>query len=87
MAEIFSGTAGGLESFATGGFAITPSDTVDMTKTARGIYVGAGGDVKIKTWDGSVITLVGCPQGAVIPYFVSRVYATGTTATSLIGNT
>lgn len=68
---------------AIGASAITPNDSTDISVT-RGIYVGGSGDLKVKMMDGSVITFTGLAGGMVHPLSVSRVYATGTTATSIV---
>jgi hypothetical protein len=70
---------------AQGGFAVTPSDTVDFTEYARGLYVGVTGNVVVVAFDGSVLTFVGVPAGAVLPIVCRRVNATSTTATSILG--
>lgn len=66
-------------------FAITPSDTVGFTASARGVYVGVGGTVIVRTPRNTVITFLNVPQGAVLPVECTRVNATGTTATNLVG--
>jgi len=67
-------------------FSITTSDTVDLPNaTTGGIYVGANGDVKVKTLGGNVVTFAAVVAGTYLPVVVSRVYATGTTSTSVIG--
>lgn len=64
---------------------ITTSDS-DQAVVIRQIYVGAGGNVKVKTISGDIITFVDAPQGGTLgPFFVDRVYATDTTASSLVG--
>jgi len=50
------------------------------------LYVGAAGDVKVKTTSGSVVTYVGINAGTFMPVQVTQVFATGTTATSIIAN-
>jgi hypothetical protein len=66
------------------GFAITPSDTVDLPKTANCIYVGGDGDLAIETPSGVNLTFTGLVAGTVFPWKARKVLATGTTATGLI---
>lgn len=63
--------------------AVTPSDTVNLTNPST-IYVGVAGDVKVTTAQGSDVTFAGVPAGAVLPVQVLRVWATGTTASSMV---
>ena len=74
----------GSTSPAVGAFAVTPSDTVDLAVPARGIYVGASGDLKVDI-GGDAITFVDIAAGVIHPLNVTRVYSTGTTATNIIG--
>ncbi len=70
---------------ASGGEAVTPSNSVYFTKMARGLYVGASGDIVVVLVDGtSTLTFVGVPTGTILPILCSRVNATGTTATSIL---
>ncbi len=70
---------------ANGAAAITPSDSTDLATYARAIYVGVGGNIKVDLTDaGTGVTFVGVPQGTILPVQVKRVYATGTTASSLV---
>lgn len=65
--------------------AVTTSDTVDLPDNAtRGLYVGATGTVKVDMVGGGTVTFVGVPAGAVLPIQARRVYATGTTATTIL---
>lgn len=63
--------------------AVTPSDA--GTHNYRAIYVGASGNVKIDTPNGATVTLVGLAAGVWHPVFTTRIHATGTTATSILG--
>lgn len=72
-----------LTKFARGAWEITPADS-DMTNEARGIYVGGGGDVKVTTSSGDVVTFKGVPGGTLLPVIAIRVWSTGTTADSLV---
>jgi hypothetical protein len=64
---------------------VTPSDTVDLTASpSHGLYVGVAGDVKAILSDGSNVVFKALSAGIVYPFSVSRVYATGTTATNIL---
>lgn len=70
------------------GYAITPSDTLDVSITTRGLYVGVAGDVKVTlaaNATGSSVVLKGLASGIIHPIGVRRIYATGTTATDIVG--
>lgn len=62
---------------------VTPSDTVDLTAPARGLYIGTPGDVKIITIHGEAVTFSNVPVG-ILPVRAKRVYSTGTTATNIV---
>jgi len=71
--------------------AVTPSNTVDIPSITGGtsnngcvLYVGGAGDLKVDTVGGDAVTFVAVPAGSFIPVQVTRVYATGTTATSIV---
>jgi hypothetical protein len=68
---------------ATGAAAITPNDStvVDF----NGIYVGGAGNLAVTLLDGSEVTLTAVIVGTIYPLRVTKVLATGTTATNLIG--
>lgn len=70
---------------ATDGFSITPNDSTALTNIAVGIYVGGAGDLKVDTKAGTALTFVGVAAGTFLPIAVTKVYATGTTATNIIG--
>lgn len=77
------------------GYAVTPSDSVDLTFTntdgntvtftTRGIYLGASGDLKVDLERGGTVTFTGLSAGVIHPVAAKRIYATGTTATSILG--
>lgn len=66
-------------------FAVTPSDTNDLSVTTRSLYVGGTGNVRVVAKDGGTVTYSNVPAGSRLPVRVSRVLATGTTATNIIG--
>ena len=64
---------------------ITPDDVQDLPDIAYGIYVGVAGDVTVDLKNGgSNITFKNAVQGQILEIVATRVYATGTTATSLV---
>lgn len=67
-------------------FAITPNDSSDLAQPIRGLYIGGAGNIVVLfEGDTSPVTLVGLVAGVVHPLAVKKVFATGTTATSIIG--
>ena len=68
---------------ATGAAAITPNDSSEVD--FNGIYVGGAGNLTVTLLDGSVVTLTAVIVGTIYPLRVTKVLATGTTATNLIG--
>ena len=63
------------------------SDTVDLPafQLYRGLYIGVGGNIKFQDSDGNICGPVAVSQG-VLPFRkIKRIFATGTTATSVYG--
>jgi hypothetical protein len=65
-------------------FAVTPSDSNDLTLPARALYVGGAGAVSLVTTGGDTVTLTGLQAGSFVPVACTRVRVTGTTATSIV---
>jgi len=84
MSDPFKFYASGLTSPGRNAAAVTPSDVADLASTARAFYVGGAGDVKLTTANGDTVTLVGLAAGIPIPITAQRIFATGTTATSIV---
>lgn len=68
---------------ADGAVAVTPSDSVNFTLPARGLYIGVAGDVTAVV-AGVAILFKNCQAGSILPVVCTRVNATGTTATNLV---
>lgn len=66
-------------------FSITPSDSVNFSIRARGIYVGTSGNVVVVSPGGGTVTFSNVPAGYIIPAFAIRVNATSTTASDMVG--
>lgn len=65
---------------------IAPSDTADIPGlNLRGIMVGAEGAIKATFAGGGTVTITGLTPGQIYPFQVTRILATGTTATGIIG--
>jgi len=69
---------------AENAFSVTPNDSTDMANAARALFVGGAGDVKVDTTGGDTVTFTGVTAGMILPVRVTRVYATGTTATNIV---
>jgi hypothetical protein len=85
MSDDFGSASTRLDSPASSAVAITPSDTVDLANVTRAIYVGTGGDLTVIMRGGQSVTFTAVPQGVMLSVRASRVLATGTTATNLVG--
>lgn len=79
-----TGKAVVLASPITAAFAITPSDSADLAEMTLNLYVGTAGAAKLTMFDGSVVTYANLAAGR-HPLRVKRVWATGTTATGIVG--
>lgn len=64
-------------------WAVTTSDTTNIVPT-RGLYIGAAGNVVVDMAYGTTITFVGVQGGTILPIQVTRIYATSTTASSIV---
>lgn len=66
------------------GVEITPSDATVLPDGIRGVWVGGAGNLTvILSGDAKEITLAGVPAGTLLPIQISKVMATGTTATAI----
>lgn len=68
---------------ARGGFAVAPSDSTTFP-ASRALYIGVTGDVRVDFAEGGVNILLKAAPVGVLPVQVTRVYATGTTATDIV---
>ena len=62
--------------------AVTPSDTGAIS--ARSLYIGGAGHIKIVTAAGRTVTFVGLVAGQILPVRATRVFSTDTTATNIV---
>lgn len=78
-------TAAVEDGFMDAGFDVVPSDTIDLTYPTTYLWVGASGDVKVDLLKGGTVTLKAVQAGKLHKIKAKRVYATGTTATGIVG--
>lgn len=64
---------------------ITPNDTTTFDPFYRSLRVGNYGDVVVTDIFGTDVTFENVQDGETLPIWVSKVKATGTTATNIIG--
>lgn len=63
---------------------VVPADASDIAPFATRLWIGGAGNIKVNTLAGSTVTIVGIPAGTLLPLTVTRVFSTGTTATSIV---
>ena len=62
---------------------VTPSDTVNLTNEARGLYIGTTGNVRVTTRNGTDLIFYSVPAGGILPVYVRRVWTTNTSASNI----
>lgn len=65
--------------------AVTPSDTEVFTRPTKAVYIGGAGDLKVDLAFSGTVTFKGLQAGTFYPIQARRIYATGTTATDIVG--
>ena len=89
MEEVLGGVPSRSDFPAQDAFAVTTSDSVDQY--FRSLYIGGGsagttpGDVQVTTLGGTTVVFKNVPIGFVLPIAGSRIWATNTTATLIVG--
>ena len=83
MTDFFATHQSGLQSPASYLANISPNDTADLANVSRALNVASSGSVRVTTVEGSEATVY-IVAGNAFPVRVSRVWATGTTATGIV---
>ncbi len=65
--------------------AIVASDTQLIAPVLNALYVGGAGNVTVGFLGSAAPVLLVVIAGALLPFQINKVYATGTTATGLVG--
>ncbi|MBB3860414.1 hypothetical protein GGQ88_001680 [Novosphingobium hassiacum] len=67
-------------------FSITPSDTADLPRATKALYVGTGGSIVVLSVRGtSPVTFANVQDGTILDVRTQAVRATGTTASNIVG--
>lgn len=85
MSDRFNTLSRGLTAPANHAFAVTPSDSTDLSEVTRALYVGGAGAVAAVMESGASVTFSSVAGGTVLPLRLRQIRATGTTATNLVG--
>jgi hypothetical protein len=72
------------DSCAVNCIAITPADA-DLVAPVRALYIGGLGNVTINDTGNGQVTFHNVQTGTILPVMARRVWATGTTATNIVG--
>lgn len=84
MSDGFAKHTSGLSSPATALYEITPDDANDLAVALRAVCAATSGTIRMTTVGGTTATVyvaAGCP----FPARARRIWATGTSATSIVG--
>ena len=63
--------------------AVTLSDSTELAPT-RALYIGGAGNLKVTMAYGTEVTFSGLSAGSILPIQVTKVWATGSTATLVL---
>lgn len=81
----FSTLSPGLSSPATNAAVVTTNDSTDLGNVTRALYIGGAGNITVNMLGtGTNLTLNNVTAGTLLPIRVSRVWANGTTASSIV---
>lgn len=83
MSDDFKGYGDSLESPITRIASVVPNDGADLVKHTRAINVATAGTVQVTTTDGDTAPIY-VAAGIPFPIRVTRIWATGTTASGIV---
>lgn len=84
MADTFANYTDGLHTPASNATLLTTSDSADLVNTSRGLYIGTAGNMKVTMLGGTTLLFTGLAAGSILPIRATRVWATTTTASTII---
>ncbi|MEQ8409957.1 MAG: hypothetical protein RIB52_00230 [Erythrobacter sp.] len=86
MTDVFDNVVGTLSSPAGDCFELSTSDTSDLPRATKAIYIGISGDIVLRPVHGATdVAFLNVQAGTIIPIRVNAVRTTGTTASALVG--
>jgi hypothetical protein len=85
MTDVFKSHSRSLTSPPEHGAEVDPDDAAPLGHVTRALFVGGGGDVRVRLLGGAVVTLRGVAAGTLIPLRATHVLAAGTSATGIVG--
>ena len=83
MSDPFNTHSQSLQSPATILAAVAPDDETDLVQPSRALNVATSGLIRVTTTGGSTATVF-VAAGTAFPLRVTRIWATGTTATGIV---
>lgn len=72
------------EIYSARGAVAVDADGADQTVSARGVYIGGSGTLRVQMWNGDIITFQGLVPGLILPISIKKVYTSGTTAAATL---
>ncbi|SEW43448.1 hypothetical protein SAMN04488515_3082 [Cognatiyoonia koreensis] len=84
MTDPFKNHATGMSDPIQAAAEITPDDANALAVATRAIHVGTAGNLRVTLVSGDIVTFPNLGQGW-HPLRVAKVWATGTTATAIVG--
>lgn len=79
----FTNSSSSLTAPFSGAGTVIPNDDTGLDHVSRSLHIGGAGNIRVQTIEGDVVTFAGVTTGW-FPGRISKVFATGTTATNIV---
>jgi hypothetical protein len=80
----FASASEGLHSPYRHAAVLTKSDTDELTKVSRALYIGGTGHINVVTVGGETVLISSLPAGTILPIRIKQLLSTSTTATLVV---
>lgn len=80
----FASASGGLIGPYAHAAVLTKSDTDELVKASRALYIGGTGNVNVVTVSGETVLISALPVGTILPLRIKQLLSTNTTATLVV---
>jgi hypothetical protein len=67
-----------------GAVAVTPSNTTNLTRFSKALYIGSAGNLTVEMEDGTQVLYANVPAGTTLNIKVAKVMASGTAAGNIV---